>query len=313
MATMPLVAQEPWRHAEQFAKTENDLFKMFQDQAFRAEQADLNRAQQSNLQQNQFGQANAIQSNNFDFQRGMQQDRFDFQRSMAEDFSGAAPQKLVEKMREKMADLMSMGIPQHVAAAMVGNAAKESNIDARIRGDGGASFGEYQFNDNGEAPALRKYAQERGLDVFDPKTQRAFVWAQLQGPYKHVLDKMMATKDPAVAAEIFSREYERPNPKFADNNKRRRYATQAYTLYGVRNPDDAGPKTAQAPAGTSDAPVQSGQQQQQAAATTPNPSGAKTMPDPNKPAVDGTIIEQRGDIIKYRKPDGSIGYKRASA
>lgn len=302
MATMPLVAAEPWKHAEQFAKTENDLYKMFEQQAWQAEQNDLNRAQQNNMQQNTFGQQAAQQGRAQEFQRGMQNDRFEFNREMAAGGGGAPPQKLVEKMREKMADLMSRGIPQVVAAAMVGNAVKESGIDPRIQGDGGASFGEYQFNNKGEGPALRKFAEERGMDIYDPKTQRDFVWSQLQGPYRATLERMIAAKDPAVAAEIFSREYERPNPKFADNNKRRRAATQAYTLYGIRG-DDA-PATAEA----APAPTQSSDKTPPAAATAPQsaaPSGER-QPDPAaaaKPATGGASKVER--VIG---PDGKPRY-----
>ena len=312
MATMPLVAREPWVNADNFAKNENDLFKMFQQQAWQAEQNDLTRAQQNNTQQNQFAQATAMQGRNFDFQRSMQNDRFDFNREMATD-GGAPPQKLVEKMKAKMADLIGMGIPQHIAAAMVGNAVQESKLDPTIVGDGGASFGEYQFNDRGEAPALRAYAAKVGGDVMDPKVQRAFVWSQLQGPYKATLDKMMATKDPAVAAEIFSREYERPNAAFANNDKRRKYATQAFTLYGIR-PSDGNTQTADAStaapsAGTVEPPKQSSEQQSAAAPAQSN-SGAKTMPDPNKPQTATskpkyTVIEQYGDMAKVIMPDGT--------
>lgn len=323
MATMPLVAAEPWKWAEQDAKNENDLYKVFLAQSWQADQNDKNRAQQNNLQQNQFGQQsaeNALNRQSLDSRLNMQLDYNRERDSLL--MGGAAPQKLVEKMRSKMADLIGMGIPQHIAAAMVGNAVQESGIDATRIGDGGASTGEYQFNENGELPALRAYAQANGGDINDPKVQRAFVWSQLQGPYKSTLQKMMATKDPAVAAEIFSREYERPSAAYANNDKRRKYATQAFTLYGVR-PTDANTQTADASTATPNPgvaqPPQQSSQQQSAPAPSANKSGAGTMPDPNKPQtaaakpqVDGTIIEQRGDIIKYRKSDGSIGFKRVS-
>lgn len=304
MATMPLVAGEPWKWAEQYAKTENDLYKMFEQQAWQAEQNDLTRAQQNNMQQNTFGQQTAQQGRAQEFQRSMQNDRFDFNREMAEGAAGPPP-KLVDKMRAKMTDLISMGIPQVVAAAMVGNAAKESGIDPRIQGDGGASFGEYQFNNRGEGPALQKFAQERGLDIYDPKTQRAFVWHQLQGPYRATLEKMIAAKDPAVAAEIFSREYERPNPQFADNKKRARYATQAYTLYGIRGND--APATAeatsvpnkQAAPSTPASPPNSGTNTQGAAPSGERQPAAATAPKP----ASGTEVER---VIG---PDGKPRYR----
>ena len=80
MATMPLVAREPWVNADNFAKNENDLFKLFQQQAWQAEQNDLTRAQQNNTQQNLFAHQNATQQRNFDFQSGKQGELLNYYR-----------------------------------------------------------------------------------------------------------------------------------------------------------------------------------------------------------------------------------------
>lgn len=321
MATMPLVAGEPWKWAEQTSKNENDLYKLFLSQAWQADQNDLNRAQQNNTQQNQIAaQASegALNRQGLDTRQNnllsYYRDRDDMM------MGGGAPPKLVEKMKEAMQFYMSRGVPQHVAAALVGNKVQESNIDYARTGDGGNSYGEFMFNRNGEAPGYEAWLGANGR-TNDSTSQREYVLEQLQkGKFKGLYDRMVASNDPSVSAEMFSREYERPNPKYANNDKRRKYATQAFTLYGIRPPDantqTADASTAAPNPGIAQPPAASGQQQSAPPAPQSN-SGAKTMPDPNKPAdkkpaVDGTIIEQRGDIIKYRKPDGSIGFKRVS-
>lgn len=292
MATMPLVAPAPWKYAEDFAKSEDDLYKMFQQQAFTAEQNDLTRAQQSNMQQNLFGQQNSLANTNFENQRTLQNDRID-----AYGAAAGAPPKLIEKMKEKMQFLMQRGVPQHVAAALVGNAAQESAIDFSRTGDGGASYGEYQFNRNGEAPGYERWLAQNNRQN-DSTSQREYVLEQLQkGNFRGLYDKMVASNDPAAAAELFSREYERPNPKFANNEKRRKYATQAYTLYGIRPNDTKSAEATNQPssesATASSTPSQPSTSERQPSSTT------ETKPSAAAPAT---------KVEKVIGPDGKVKY-----
>jgi hypothetical protein len=305
MATMPAVAGEPWKWAEQEAKLGDDLYKMFYDQRHRAELAQQDRDLRMNLQNNQLSANQALQTERLGAATALQNDRFDFTRERDESLmegGNAASGKLVDRMKEKMNDLVGMGVPQHIAAAMVGNAVQESKLNSSIIGDGGASFGEYQFNDKGEGPAMRKFAAERGGSHLDPKMQRQFVWSQLQGPYRHVLDKMLAAKDPAVAAEIFSREYERPSAQFANNKARARYATQAYTLYGVRPDGSQQGTSTQAPGQVAATTQQPGQQQPQTAAVVPpTNSGTGTMPSPAGGKRTERVIDPATGKLVYRE------------
>ena len=120
--------------------------------------------------------------------------------------------------------LTSQGADPIVAAGMLGNAGRESHLNATVPGDNGDSFGLYQFNKNGELPAFQKFAKDNNLDTSDPKTQHQFVLNQLNGPYSDVRDAMIKSGDPAQAAKIFMQGYERPSAETAGLGERMSYA-----------------------------------------------------------------------------------------
>ena len=120
--------------------------------------------------------------------------------------------------------LTGQGVDPIVAAGMLGNAGRESHLNATVPGDNGDSFGLYQFNKNGELPAFQKFAKDNNLDVNDPKTQHQFVINQLNGPYSDVRDAMIKSGDPAQAAKIFMQGYERPGAETAGLDNRMSYA-----------------------------------------------------------------------------------------
>lgn len=117
----------------------------------------------------------------------------------------------------------------YVFPALIGNAMQESTLDPNAKGDGGTggSIGLYQFHAKGRQPALRAWAKERGLDVFDPDTQNGFVVWDLKTNFPSTWEKMNNAESVDEATEVFMREYEKPNAKHANLPNRQRHARGA--------------------------------------------------------------------------------------
>jgi len=148
-----------------------------------------------------------------------------------------APTDQVDRARERMAYLMQKGYDAKTAGAIVGNAWHESaGLNPKIKGDNGNSMGEFQFNNKGEQPALRKFAAARGLDVNDWRTQYDFVHEQLQGPYRKTLNRMQSAQSIDEATVAFSRGYERPLESAAYNDRRIKWAKVSAGLVNTAPP-----------------------------------------------------------------------------
>jgi len=123
--------------------------------------------------------------------------------------------------------LISKGESPQVAAAIVGNIGQESGFDASRVGDNGNSIGLFQFNKNGEQPALQAWAAQNKRDLNDPYAQLDFVRSQLQSPaYSKVYGQMQGAPDTSGATSAFMLGYERPNPKYANLDARVGFANQ---------------------------------------------------------------------------------------
>lgn len=121
----------------------------------------------------------------------------------------------------------SKGVPDHVAAGLVGNLMQESGaeIDPAAVGDNGNAFGSGQWN----GPRMRAYkafAAERGVDPTDFQTQLDWLWQEGQTTEKGAWDKIMSAKTPEEAALAGSRYFWRPGTPHNEN--RVAYATSVF-------------------------------------------------------------------------------------
>ena len=123
------------------------------------------------------------------------------------------------------------GVDPNVASGIVGNAWHEgAGFQTSVLGDGGDSFGEFQFNKKGELPAFQAWAQANKRNVNDWKSQYDFVLDRLNGPYKNVLEAMRKAGNPGASADAFMRGYERPS--IPHLGRRQGFAAQAFDMFG---------------------------------------------------------------------------------
>lgn len=115
-----------------------------------------------------------------------------------------------ERPGEAFAYLVGAGIPDHIAAGIVGNLMVESfdRLDTEALGDNGASYGIAQWQ-GPRRMALESFAAERGVPASDFETQLAFILHELQTTESSAWAAIQEAKTPAEAAEIFVEKYER--------------------------------------------------------------------------------------------------------
>ena len=107
--------------------------------------------------------------------------------------------------------LIGKGYSPAAASGIIGNAYHESGgLNPTIKGDSGNSFGLFQFNQQGEQPAFRKWVADNKRDATDPYAQLDFVDQRLRNNYSDTFDKLQNAKDPSEAAKHFMLGYERP-------------------------------------------------------------------------------------------------------
>lgn len=125
------------------------------------------------------------------------------------------------------------GLSDVEAAALTGNISAESSFSTTaLSGDGYGSRGLIQFTDgrlNGEN-GLLKFAEDRGLDPWDWRTQIDFSVWELHNTESAALEAMRAHPDatPAEMARIVRKEYERPNPALARDDVRAQIAEETF-------------------------------------------------------------------------------------
>lgn len=120
------------------------------------------------------------------------------------------------------------GVPDHIAAGLVGNLMQESGaeIDPAAVGDNGNAFGSGQWN----GPRMRAYkafAAERGVEPTDFQTQLDWLWHEGQTTEKGAWDKIMAARTPEEAALVASEAFWRPGTPH--NERRVAYATSVFS------------------------------------------------------------------------------------
>lgn len=119
------------------------------------------------------------------------------------------------------------GVPDHVAAGLVGNLMQESGADINPAavGDNGNAFGSGQWN----GPRMRAYkafAAERGVDPTDFQTQLDWLWQEGQTTESGAWKKIMGASSPEEAALIASKHFWRPGTPH--NERRVAYATSVF-------------------------------------------------------------------------------------
>lgn len=125
------------------------------------------------------------------------------------------------------------GLSDVEAAAMTGNIGAESNFSTTITsGDGHGSRGLVQFTGdrlNGEN-GLLKFAERKGLDPWDWRTQVDFSVWELHNTESAALEAMRARPDatPAEMAKIIRETYERPDPAVANDAMRAEIAENTF-------------------------------------------------------------------------------------
>lgn len=119
------------------------------------------------------------------------------------------------------------GLPDHVAAGLVGNLMQESGpgIDPAAVGDSGAAFGAAQWNGPRKA-AYMKYATSRGADPTDFDTQIDYLLAEGKGSERGAWDAIMQAGTPEDAARIASDRFWRPGTPH--NERRMGFARAVY-------------------------------------------------------------------------------------
>lgn len=125
------------------------------------------------------------------------------------------------------------GLSDVEAAGMTGNIGAESSFSTTVTsGDGYGSRGLVQFTGdrlNGEN-GLLKFAENRGLDPWDWRTQVDFSVWELHNTESAALKEMRAHPDatPAEMAKIIREYYERPDPAVARDNVRAEIAEDTF-------------------------------------------------------------------------------------
>lgn len=125
------------------------------------------------------------------------------------------------------------GLSDVEAAGMTGNIGAESSFSTTVTsGDGYGSRGLVQFTGdrlNGEK-GLLKFAENRGLDPWDWRTQVDFSVWELHNTESAALEAMRARPDatPAEMAKIIRETYERPDPTVANDALRAEIAENTF-------------------------------------------------------------------------------------
>jgi hypothetical protein len=119
---------------------------------------------------------------------------------------------------------INKGVPPHIAAGWVGSMMQESgpNLDPNAYNPGGA-YGIMQ------AMGPRKEAMLRAGGKGDLIKQLEFSWAEMNGPERKALERMLQAKTPAEAAIAHRKYYERPGEAEARDDKRIQYANQLFS------------------------------------------------------------------------------------
>ncbi len=105
--------------------------------------------------------------------------------------------------------LMNLGYSKANASGIAGNIYVESKYDPKAIGDNGTSFGLAQWHKS-RWESLKKWSNERGLDVNKFETQLKFIDWELNNTEKKAKRELLQQKTPQDSAFAFAKYYERP-------------------------------------------------------------------------------------------------------
>lgn len=122
----------------------------------------------------------------------------------------------MSRKKEAYNFFIERGYSPEVSAGIVGNLIHESGLNTGIEGDkglkGGSSYGLAQWRE-GRLNGLKEFAKGKNTSWTDFKTQLAFVDHELNTTEKGTLKRLMRTRSPEEASDVFMRGYERPSKK----------------------------------------------------------------------------------------------------
>lgn len=115
------------------------------------------------------------------------------------------------------------GLTLNQAKGIYGNLMQESggNIKA-VSTDGYNSYGIAQWTGHRKTRLFNKYGANPSI-----QNQLDFLWEELNTSEKKALDALKQTKTVEDATKVFMTKFERPNPKYANFNRRLQYANNA--------------------------------------------------------------------------------------
>lgn len=115
--------------------------------------------------------------------------------------------------------LSDAGFAPHQAAGIVGNLFQESNLNPNAVNPKSGAYGMAQYL-GPRKKQLIQFAQANKLSPSDPKTQLDFMVSELNGPESRARDRLLQTKTPEEAAQVFRVHYERPGKAEANDPRR---------------------------------------------------------------------------------------------
>lgn len=134
--------------------------------------------------------------------------------------------KIKSKKQEAYEFFISKGYTPEQSSGIVGNLIQESNLKAGVTSQfkGEGSFGIAQWNPSKAAgfrlQKLQKFAKSKNKEVGDFKTQLEFIAHELDTIPHLGKSELMKARNAEEAALVFSSKFERPNKKYAHNDKR---------------------------------------------------------------------------------------------
>ena len=144
----------------------------------------------------------------------------------------------------------SKGFSDEQAAGWVGNIRQESGLDPSKYQEGTLQFTPYgpaaslfgpgrglaQWEVGGRFEELKKFAAARGKSWDDLQVQLDFIWEELQTTEKEAYDLIKQSTSVLSATNLISKQYQRPDPKYASNEKRLAYALEVLNRIGKLKP-----------------------------------------------------------------------------
>lgn len=136
---------------------------------------------------------------------------------------------VTKRASETINYLTSKGLSREQAAGIAGNLMQESRFDTTILGDNGTSIGLAQWRKE-RREDLKEFASGMGRDKTDFHTQLDFIIHELNTTEKKAGNLLRQAQTVEEASDIFSKHYERPNLRYAHNDKRRNFAREFFNI-----------------------------------------------------------------------------------